>query len=315
MATFLLYKYRFEQTKDKNLFVHEDASLDASKLNEMFGKALEQIFRNSTDKSLNLYANVKNKQEDAEPELYDNEILFLADGVMLLAIRNNNTKTIISKNGYEEDKVRHYPICFVIVDTRPKSMVILVQKNSAFLKKRAVVDLFSDYCRRTLGLNKLGWDIDTNLRICKGEIWDVVRSRLSGDRNRVKSLVIKFDERRANLGNEVDRVLQLMLGQLGSTEGELKYKSKDPAKKLLDETNADTKHIIDLLIENKYRIIVSFEKGGSLEYGKNAQAVYGIEDRVLDEFGKIKIFNEYGHQMYGLVDWLDTIIPNDSAHE
>lgn len=315
LSTFLFYKYKFEQTNNENLFVHDGSCLDSSKLNDKLRKTLDLTFGESTDKSLSLFANVKNKQSEYEPELYENQILFSADGISLLELRNNKTKAIMPKNGHEEEKVGHHPICLVILDTRPDSMYILVQKSNAFQNERTVVDLITDYCNRTLGLRQLGWTINTELRICKGEIWDVVRSRLSGGRNRVKSLVIKFEEQRSNPENEVDRVLQLMLGQLGFSKGELKYKSTDPAKKLLDETNANTKQIIDLLIENKYRMNVGFEKGGTLEYGKNAQAVYGIEDRVIKDFGKTKIFNEDGNLVFELVEWLDTILPDDSAHE
>lgn len=231
-------------------------------------------------------------------------------------VRNNKVKKVMPKDQTETQDVGHFPICWVIIDTRPDSMAILVQqKSDAFKNSDEVICLISDYCTRELGLVNLNYKFVSEKRLCVGSIWDIVKIRTANDQDRVKSLSIKIDGKKPNENNSVDAALQMILEKLSAPEGELKLTSDDNAKKILDETKEDVRNTVDLLIDNNYRLKIGFDKSGTVEYGKQAEAVYGIADNVCEEFktGTRSIIRDDGTSGYNLELWLNTMI-EDSSH-
>ena len=83
---------------------------------------------------------------------------------------------------------------------------------------------------------------------------------------------------------------------------------------MLDETNEDLKRTVNLLIDNQYKIKVGFERSGSYEYGKDAFAIYGIDDIYCNAFENNST-ELFGNSSEGLVAWLDKIIPEDDSTE
>ena len=106
----------------------------------------------------------------------------------------------------------------------------------------------------------------------------------------------------------------MILTKLNSPEGELILSSEDKARTLLDKTQEDVRRTVDLLIENKYRMKIVFEKSGIVEYGKEADAIYGVSDSVCDDFaeGTTK-FDDNGRSTTGLEEWLDTLMSDNST--
>ena len=244
--------------------------------------------------------------------MYTNEIKHFADGVALLEVRNNKFKKVMPRDKNESVDVEHCPLCWAIIDTRPDSMAILVQqKRDVFGNADDVVGLIVDCCSRELKISEFDWKMVYEKRQCKGSIWDIVKYRTDGGQDRVKCLCVKIDGKRANEENEVDKALQLVLEKLAAPEGELKLMSDDPARKILDETKDDVRNTVDMLIENNYRMRIGFEKSGSVEYGRDTEAVYGIADEYCEEFvnGTALLGGRYN-----LKDWLDTLMPEDEAH-
>lgn len=318
MANFLLYKYKFGKTTERSLFSTADGeSVTESLLSRRLDSALKSAYVSSRTNQLNLYATVRNRKGESEPEIYANTILRNSDGVTLIEIRNNKTKKIMPIDSNEEQSIGHYPICLVIVDTRPDSEAILVQlKNNAFASTDFVIGIIESYIYRVLNLVELNWKFSTEKRICAGKIWDIVRTRTAGGHDRVKSVTFKFDDKRqANENCAVDIALRTILSTLASPDGELKLSSDDPAKKLLDETMPDVVSTVDMLIENEYRVVVGFDKSGSIEYGKNADAVYGVDDGVCNSFcNGEQVIGDDGKSVYDLIVWLDKLMPDDTNH-
>lgn len=316
MANFLFYRYHFEQTDERSLFSQETGELVAeSSLNEQFRADLEKKASNHMD--LNLYAFKTDRKGEQTSEQFINEIYQYDNGIVFMDVRNNKVKKVMPKDQTETQDVGHFPICWVIIDTRPDSMAILVQqKSDAFKNSDEVIGLISDYCTRELGLVNLNYKFVSEKRLCVGSIWDIVKIRTANDQDRVKSLSIKIDGKKPNENNSVDAALQMILEKLSAPEGELKLTSDDNAKKILDETKEDVRNTVDLLIDNNYRLKIGFDKSGTVEYGKQAEAVYGIADNVCEEFktGTRSIIRDDGTSGYNLELWLDTMMPEDSTH-
>ena len=318
MANFLLYKYLFEKTLERSLFsVTDGESLTEELLSSRLYDVLNAAYHSKNTNQLNLFSIVKNRKGETEPESYANSILNCSDAVALIAIRNNKVKKVMPIDSNEEKEIGHYPICLVIIDTRPGSAAILVQqKSNCFANTDMVIEIIESYISRALNLVELNWKVSTEKRICEGKIWDIVRTRISGGHDRVKSVTFKFnDKRKADETCAVDIALRTVLSKLASPDGELKLTSDDPAKKLLDETIPDVVSTVDMLIENEYHITVGFDKSGSIEYGKNADAVYGVDDRACEQFrdGE-QILDDNGKNSFEMIQWLNKLMPDDSSH-
>ncbi len=312
MANFLFYRYLFEKTGDQNLFSTETGEhLTEEYFDGKMAEDLRRKFESGT-RELNLYAMKTDRSGVQSSEQYYNEIMRVADGIALLQVRNNKHKKVMPKDSTETVDVDHFPFCWIIVDTRPSSKALLVQlKKDTFRNADDVADLIRGYVSRTLGLAQLGWKMTLEKRNCVGTIWDIVRSRTAAGRDRVKMLSIIIEQKRANEANEVDKALQIVLEKLAAPEGEMRLTSDDDAKKLLDETKEDVRNTVDMLIDNQYRMRIGFEKSGSMEYGRAAEAVYGVDDRVCQNFeaGADELVPDYT-----LKYWLDALMPEDGSH-
>lgn len=314
MANFYLYKYDFIQSQERELFSEDGTHLDQIELNKQL-YALLSPAEGAKMTLDNLYGIKTSSNGESEPDIYDNEILRYWNGIVMIRIRNNRTKIIIPKNSKDEQKIGHYPFCWVIIDTRPESQAILVQQNAAFPNPDKVVDILQNYFIGHLSLSRLGWTMNLMKRKCKGVIWDIVRTRTNGNKDRVSELSFKFTSKRQPTGdNRIDNYCKDALHFFSSEEGELKLYSKDSTSKMLDETNEDLKRTVNLLIDNQYKIKVGFERSGSYEYGKDAFAIYGIDDIYCNAFENNST-ELFGNSSEGLAAWLDKIIPEDDSTE
>ena len=317
MINFLFYKYCFEQTKDGNLFSGENhEKVSPEYINARFAEHLETVVTKGT-KSLNLFGIKSDRKKEEAPESYGNTIVNFHNGVFMLFVHNNKTKKIVPKEIEEEIKVDHHPYTCVIVDTRPESQAILVQqKKNAFPNTDYVVELILSECAQQLSLWKTNFEAKYEQRSHKGSIWEIVECRTVNGKDRVKTLSLRFTEKKPNKDNEVDNALQVILSKFSTNEGELKLLSDEKAKKLLDDTATDVRRTVDLLIENNYSMKIGFEKSGDVEYGKKALAIYGMDENVYEEFkDKNAQLASGGNAHYDMIDWLDTIVPEDGTHE
>ena len=305
MANFFFYRYHFVQTGDKNLFSKEDnEKVTGEYLNMKFADDLRGK-SSAGNHGINLYGFKPDRSGVESSESYVNEIRRFADGVVMLQVRNNKRKKFMPVDKVEAQEVGHYPYCWVIVDTRPGSQAIVVQqKKEAFQNPDAVVSLIVDYFHREFDLPSLGWDMRVQKRFCKGSIWDIVKLRTGSGQDRVKTLVVKIDGKRANPKNEVDRLMQLILKNFSANEGELKLMSDDDAKRLLDHNQENVRNTVNLLIESDYRMRIGFERSGSVEYGHDAESIYGIDDQYCVEFENGEMhFDEDGKPMMHVIRW------------
>lgn len=314
MINFVFYKYEFGQKIEKSLFSPEGVEVSEDYLNSRLAEDLNTKFDNKTE--LNLYEFKTDSKGVEFSESYTNEVYRSDNGIFLLQVRNNKLKKYMPKDQNVSQDIGHYPFVWVIVDTRPQSKAILVQlKREAFANPNMVVDLVISYITRELHLPELDWEIKVEKRHCAGSIWDIVKTRTADDNDRVKLLCIKVSQKRPNENNEVDRALQTVLEKLSAPEGEMKLISDDSAKKILDETKVDVRNTVDMLIENKYTLKIGFEKSGTVEYGKNTEAVYGTDDSCVEQFATGNLgMMDHGGLGYDIVPWLDTLMPEDESH-
>lgn len=317
MANFFFYRYHFVQVDEPDLF--SEAEEGVTDFDERHNPRFAEDVASNADGigKLNLYNfKVDKKTGEQTSVQYENDILHCLDGVVMLQVRNNKHKKVIPIDQLEALDVPHYPYTFVIVDMRPGNQAILVQqKSSAFKNPDEVASLVTDYCSRVLQLSSLGLKMRLDKRLCKGSIWDVVSMRTDREQDRVKSFTLLIDKKRPNEKNEVDKALQMVLEMMCAAQGELKLSTNDDAKELLSESREDVRNMVDMLIKNKYHLKVGFEKSGSVEYGSETAAIYGVDDAWCLEFiAKEPHIEDNPNGVYHLFGWLSMLMPEGAGY-
>ena len=319
MANFLFYRYHFVPAEEPDLFAQEERT-DASREDDVHNPRLSADLESKAlgIKKLNLYEFKTDKTGVQTSVQYENDLINSFGGVTMLQVRNNKHKKVIPIDKLEALDVPHYPYTLVIIDARPGCQAILVQqKKSAFNNPDAVARLVAEYYTRELELSKFGLKVGLQQRLCKGSIWDVVTMRTVRGQDKVKSFTLKLDKKRPNSKNEVDKALQLVLDMFCAPEGELKLSSKKDGSAIFDETREDVRNMVDMLIQNKYHMKVGFERSGSVEYGRETDAIYGVDDAWCLEFmrGEQHIGDEGEKGEYYLFGWLDMLMPEGAGYD
>lgn len=283
IVNFSLYKYDFEPIDTTGSELQKCPNVSKKALNEIFAKSLEYAFGASG--TLNLYNTVKDRKGVSSPVRYHNHIDNCHNGVTMLTVKNNKTRSYVPADSSDAQKIGHFPQVRVIIDTREDSWIILVErKSSSFYDADDVMKLISLYGSQTVNASYLGYQMTYNKRLCKGQLWEIITSRIANDKDRIRQLVLKFDNKRKIEGNAVNEALQRTLELFNADECEMKLGTGDEARKLLDQNNKQAVMIITNLLENDYRLAVFFKHSGSIEYGKEAAAVYGISKSICDKF-------------------------------
>lgn len=320
MPTFIAYQYSFHQLPPSEVadnihfpdFANECDSnvLSNQSLNMSFYKGFEVAWH-TPEKKLNLYSVKKNKDQTEEPELYENNIEAIQDGVVLMVIRNHKMLKFTPKDDTEKSKIDDYPWCYAIIDTRPQSQHILIEKKKeAFNSPEMVGDIISKYCTTSLQLPQIGWEYQYSRRVIEGYIWDIVDSRLKYKKDRVKSLGFHFFKREDDDNDQVDVALQTLLSAFATAEGDISVYNEDSSGKSFDHKNETMRRTIEMMIRNEYTIKVGFDKTGTIEYTKKKVACpeYVIEPKVLAEFKNEPNLAPEGESAYDLTQFLDDIL-------
>lgn len=321
MPTFIAYQYDFKElpqteAADKSIPFPEFSpkqefeTLNKESLNNSFYRGFEEAWE-TPEKRLNLYSIKKNKDQTEEPELYENHIEAIQDGVILMVIKNHKVVKITPKNKTVKEDIDDYPWCYVIIDTRPQSLHILVEKKKeAFNSTNTVVDIISNYCRISMELPLIGWEYGYKRRVIEGYIWDIVDSRLRYKKDRVKNLGFHFFKKENNDDDQVDVALQTVLSALATAEGDITVYNEDSSGKNFDHRNETMRRTIEMMIKNEFTIKVGFDRTGTIEYTKEKTAIpeYVIDSKILTDFINEPSIGSDGVSAFGLIQFLDGLL-------
>ena len=129
MPIFAFYEYKISQRNDEETDLFKDhVAEDGVQLKhydspeECFGS----FFRTNGKLPLNvLKEKGKGNEKTVEWEPYENDVLMVADDVILMTIENNKLKYTTNKK--KDVPHEHHPYCHVVIDNRPGHQVMAVE--------------------------------------------------------------------------------------------------------------------------------------------------------------------------------------------
>lgn len=308
MINFIEYKY------------HIFNNSECFECTDMYKEQLEAIFQDAyRNGSIDLkYTEMDDEGNWVDTFSYPNDVKMIYEGVVILQIHEHKIKWSTPEHGTE--KTEHhddYPWIWVIIDTRPDSQFIFVQKKSdAFNNKTEFVvkDLLGDYIAKQLNLNESNYRIDFEVAKCRGgqgQAWNVVKHRTKNGADKLKTMLIRCGERRAApTEDRVDKFMYNLLQLFKADDAEVQLWASKECNDNMQEIMPDMIGMAEQLLQYDYIIRFVFLRSGSIECSRDAVAIYGVQDSYVSKFGIPNI--ESGRSQRELIDWIDEYIITDT---
>lgn len=317
MPIFAFYDYKIGQRKDEEAdMFKEQEKEDNTKIKQYDSPeaCFASFFKKGGKLSLNvLREKGKGKENTTEWEPFENDVLMVADGVILMTIENNKWKHTTNKK--KDVAHEHHPFCHVVIDNRPGHQVMAVVKNSAFDNKPDKVCgiLYQAFNNAAiLGQYHLKIEFAKRQRK-KNEFWPVVNDIRSIFKDRVRQIRMDFsgndDEELTPEAQDMVAVMRMLARKSASTAAVTLNADGEEVK--MDELYDDLTNMANICLTQKgYDLTVKFRTFGLYRYGADLVAQFGVEDEVIEEFenGIKKMNFENPNGSFALIEWLDRMI-------
>ncbi len=316
MPIFAFYEYKISQRNDEEADLFKDrVAEDMVQLKHYDSPeaCFGSFFRTNGKLLLNvLKAKGKGKDKIVEFEPYENDVLMVADDVILMTIENNKWKHTTNKK--KDVAHEHHPYCHVVIDNRPGHQVMAVVKNSAFDNKPDnVCGILNQAFNNAVILGKYHLKIEFSKRQrAKNEFWPVVNDIRSIFKDSVRQIRMDFsgkDSEEQPDPQDVVAVMRALAKKSASTAAVTLNAEGEEVR--LDELHDDLTNMANICLTQKgYDLTVKFRSFGLYRYGADIVAQFGVEDDIVDEFEKgIKRMNfENPNGSFALIEWLDRMI-------
>ena len=316
MPIFAFYDFKIGQRKDEEADMFKEQEKEDNIQLKQYDSpeaCFGSFFKTGGKLSLNvLREKGKGKNKTVEWEPFENDVLMVADDVILMTIENNKWKHTTNKK--KEVAHEHHPYCHVVIDNRPGHQVMAVVKNSAFDNKPDNVCgiLYQGFNNATI-LGQYHLKIEfTKRQRSKNEFWPVVNDIRSIFKDHVRQIRMDFSGKDADEQpdpQDVVAVMRALARKSASTAAVTLNADGEEVK--LDELYDDLTNMANICLTQKgYDLTVKFRTFGLYRYGADIVAQFGVEDEVIEEFenGVKKMNFENPNGSFALIEWLDRMI-------
>lgn len=174
--------------------------------------------------------------------------------------------------------------------------------------------MIGEYLYQKLNLDKSNCRIDFEVAKCHGgpgQIWNVVKHRTKNGADRLKTMVVKFGEKKeAPAVERADKFMWDILDKFKSEDAELQLWASKESNDNMQDVMPDMIGMAEQLLQYDYIIRLGFMHSGSIECSRDAQAIYGVQDSLVSQFGIAN--SKTGRCRRDLIDWIDEYIVTDN---
>ena len=281
MAIFALFHYALERVKDSSSLPFDDGSQpDETPMENVF----ESLFGTRGD-TLNLYEEKERRTKNKETERikipHESEILEHGDHIVAFRVQVNKSKNLETKD-WGHKKEGHYPEKLVLMDCRPDSRIIAIEKTSES-DTDTIYELLRINFRRKLTSN--GIDFTCIPLIKQKEFWEAVNEIRHKFHDVVKQVKFDFvgkdvkkDTRNTIFTDEMLRFIKQM-----EASAQISIDVCDDKKLRL--VTEDLTRMAELCREDgDYSLTVGFRDFGLFRFGQDIKAQWGLEDDLIAEY-------------------------------
>ena len=286
MPIFAFYDFKLGQRENEETELFKDQAEEDCKPAKHYDSpeaCFGSYFKTGGKLSLNvLREKGKGKDKTVEWEPFENDVLMVADGVVLMTIENNKVKH--TTNQKKDVTHEHHPYCHVVIDNRPGHHVMAVEKNSAFDNKPdKVCGILNQAFNNAAILGQYHLKIDFVKRQRKeNEFWPVVNDIRSIFKDKVCQIKMDFTGDDADEESNPQDIVSMMraLARRAASTAAVTLNAEGEEVKL-DDLYDDLTNMANICLTQKgYDLTVKFRSFGLYRYGADIVAQFGVEDEV-----------------------------------
>lgn len=282
MSVFSFYKFHVKPLPKQTELTFPD-TMSSTVHNEQ-----ESIFGELfNDKSLDLWSATRKKDGSYDirtKKEYNNEILARSEGIIVMTIEANKQKTTI----VDKHKIKHphNPYAFLIIDYRKGQNLIALQKNNAFTKTEAFVEIIANSFNRLLE----PYEHEIELKLLKKEgltFWEAVTEIRKRHNDKVRRISLDF----SNVHEEVDHSANSAVTIFSNISQKLNantlmvLESKDDVEVDLEQVHEDMLMLADICMKQPlYELNVHFFSYGVYRFGTDVSAQFGVDEYLINNF-------------------------------
>lgn len=277
-----------------------------------------QDFKNHFHGKLNAY--IQNP-DDEEPEFFQNQVFRqLNDDIILLRLCNN--KKVSKVINFQVQKEDTYPFTTIIFDLREDSMLLVIQRNTAFNNDTDKVrDLLQEFFKNIID-GRRGYNVTFGNRIRILDFWKFVEYR-QNRHDVVKKVEFNFpNERKDKIKGDQDLIAHLRFfrsigAALNAANEQMRYETNGCLR--LEQTNEDIRRLVGLCVDNAYDITVHFKDFGvcrSTTDMRKALFPMNVES-ILEDFimGQTVMRENSDIATFALALWLENVVKELEEYE
>lgn len=319
MPIFAIYEYKLKEGEfSGDIFSNNKGKEGTNSTYKNREEYFQSFFK---QKKLIIYAPEATSRKSVYSPNYTVDVVANYENIILLTIENNKIKHTTENK--QDVKHPHHPFCHVAIDNREGHYLIAIEKSAAFDgKPDKVCQIFIEGMNNEMAKDKLNNEGNVPDTIIlykekhkkKEAFWETVDEIKGLFNDSVRQIKLDFDRSKAKVGNVNPNSLMAMITSMAmksNSDASVAFSSDESGEVKLDEIREDLTQITKICIEQKeYDLMVKFKTFGIYKFGADVKAQFGIEDNVLDAFGKgeKEIDDEDPTGVsFSLAKWLDRI--------
>lgn len=283
MAIFAIYRYKIRQSTDRQLRIELNDSDNHITYDTPYD--IFESFLGKANQPLSGIARLKErgkgKNKVSEWDSHATMVEQHLNHIIVFLLQANKTKTINQEN-WKTKKEPHHPDCRVIIDNRPNSHLMIIQrKTTTFSDPDNAMELLENSFNRWLLDYGLGMKFS---RLSKKEsFWNAVNEIRDNFNDKVERVQFDFksDAQREDDGSFTYKLMR-WANQFAESSGLTMTIGDDKRLKLVEK---DLTYMSELCYHNQnYNLMVKFRDFGLYRYGQDIKAQYGMDENIIDNF-------------------------------
>lgn len=293
-SLYQIYKYDFHKAAQHTIQAEADGT-DGAKNVKIAQECFASLFdRNTIDK---LARTNKNGEVTA---MLPNDVMAKADGIFVWRVNNCQMKEWWRRSGkdsrgidkYERQEIESNPYCTVLIDNRPGTCLMAIEKSPAWRNKPDLLrDMLLENVNRLLA-DRFDLEMRIEARMNPTDIWEFVHDRLFAHDDYIRKVTFTFQNPKKTNRTDAMEVKSARLKAMLKTveisdalKGLFAMEFDKATSGMISEKNRDMAEMVRLCGENGYDISITFKEYKTYRINDYVRAFYPMSAGVLQEFG------------------------------
>lgn len=310
-SQYAIYKFDFHKATERSIIAESDG-VDGAKYVKIAQKCFDSLFDKNTVNGLS------KTNKNGEYSRLPNDVMAKSGDIYFWRVNNSQLKDLWTRNGknskgidnYEKQEIESNPYGNVLIDNRPGSCLMAIEKSKAWNDPDKLRDMLLQNFNTKLA-DRFDLEMRIEARMNPTDIWDFVHERIYEHGDYITKVSFTFQNPKKINKTDAMEVKSARLKAILSTNaafGALKSTfgmdfDKSTNNKI-SQKNKDMAEMVRLCGENGYDICIKFKDFKTYRINDYVKAFFPLEKEKLDNFSIGAITIE-GKTV--LEDWFDNI--------